>query len=263
VREPESFDAAAEDRRTPNDRPGDVATDAGVSAPWRVRATAGGRLRALRWGAAPIGARERALDVAAGEGFVLEGSSGEDYRVSAEIEGVGASRVTLYEGFSRAGRSPAGAVALGFGELEVRVPPWAAAPVRVDTRAGRVIVTQGRVVIQVGFPLPAQAAALRVRTVDASATLWAESAGAVRGEALPARGQRVWRLRAEPAAAAPSRELELAAALLATHAPDELALTRASLALCRAASALWATDDRDVPTARWEALWSRASALAR
>lgn len=272
-RPPEPEDVVAvTDRSTPYDR-AEVATEDAAAqgdaslegAPrWTVRARCPlsvavlgddlRRRRTVQLGEVEVGPRE---------GLALLGGGWEDCPPLAEVFGLAPARVRVgYNDGPRLGRprDPSVAFALARGVAKVEVPAGAPSPLRIDTRVGRLIVTEGRVEVAVGSPWARGGeGAVTIQTTGATATLWRERGGAAAAEPLPGRGVRTL-LPTGDALGAATRELALARSLLTDDAA-EAAVMRASLALGRAEAALWERSTPELRAAR-DAVAQRIEAVA-
>lgn len=188
---------------------------------WRVRA--GDRL-------AP------AVTAFGGEVVALVGRNGEDDAREAEVieEGGEGARFVLRD--DRAAielpRTSGVAGVILRGDVRIRLPRMASAPLRFDTAQGRVIVAEGEASIRVGV---AQGVAwTEVSARGAAVTVWAPRGdGAAVPEVLAARGVRRWRTAFEDPCERAARAVDAAAVALAGDdgGVSDLGLARASMAL--------------------------------
>lgn len=167
---------------------------------WTIHATEGARLRRIEGGCRPAFAIARTLTLSPGDAAELVGSSGEDARVSIVWDApadFGAEAFEAFAGFAAFTRvapaaEPGVSLVLASGLVTVNAAPGRAVPVRIDTPAGRLVVTQGRAhltVTDVGRP---GAPGVLVQTRGAEARWWTVREGRAVAERLPAQGLRRW-----------------------------------------------------------------------
>lgn len=161
---------------------------------WAIHATEGARLRHIEGGCRPATTTSRALTLFPGDAAELVGSSGEDYRVSLVWDAPADFGVEAFEGFTRVAPAaePGVSLVLAWGLVTIHAAPGRAAPVRVDTPAGRLVVTQGRAHLTVTDVGRRGAPGVVVQTRGAEARWWTVREGRALAERLPAQGVRRW-----------------------------------------------------------------------
>lgn len=167
---------------------------------WTIHATEGARLRRIEGGCRPASAVAGALTLSPGDAAELVGSDGEDARVSIVWDapadfGVAAyAAFAAFTGFTRVAPAaePGVSLVLASGLVTIHAAPGRAAPVRIDTPAGRLVVTQGRAHLTVTDVGRRGAPGVVVQTRGAEARWWTVRDGRAFAERLPAQGVRRW-----------------------------------------------------------------------
>lgn len=142
----------------------------------------------------------------------------------------------------RCPREPGVTVVLGRGELDVDLPAGSVMPARIDTPAGRLIVTRGRASLRVPVTEGGRLAEVQVRTLGASARFWHIRQGVARVDELAPRGAARWRPEATQGQAWLDTALREARRAL-DEAPSDAARARASLWLGTAEAAMTALNE--------------------
>ncbi len=142
----------------------------------------------------------------------------------------------------RCAREPGVTVVLGRGELDVDLPAGSVMPARIDTPAGRLIVTRGRASLRVRVTEGGRLAEVQVRTLGASARFWHVHQGVARVDELAPRGTSGWRPEARQGQAWLDTALMEARRAL-EEAPSDAARARASLWLGTAEAEMTALNE--------------------
>jgi hypothetical protein len=233
-----------------------------VPAPWSVQATGGARLRVSALFCTRGTEPAPIVSFGGGWGMELVGGgnrAGARWTRPADLGVTARGDGTVIN----CPWEPGVAAILGRGALDVEVPLGRASPVRVDTPAGRLIVTRGRGAVSVRATGSGRQAEVEVTTFGASARFWRVNQGAWRADELAARGTARWR------PAAPSLDAVLSAALREARraldeAPTDTSRATASLWLGAAAAVMTARAP-DLPPAtcfdQWAALQEQTNRL--
>ncbi|MEZ4394745.1 MAG: hypothetical protein R3A48_27030 [Polyangiales bacterium] len=131
---------------------------------------------------------------------------------------------------------PGVAATLLRGRLRAEVPRGALAPLRVDTAAGRVVLTEGSVELVAARGLNGEVGPVTLRSLGATARRWRLVGDRAESEALPTRGERTWPAGAALGLDAAEAALNGARVSLNDDAPSEAAQNVASLQLGVAAA---------------------------
>lgn len=195
-----------------------------ASRSWTIHATEGARLRRIEGGCRPAPTTSRALTLFPGDAAELVGSSGEDYRVSMVWDAPADFGVEAFEGFTRVAPAaePGVSLVLASGLVTIHAAPGRAAPVRIDTPAGRLVVTQGRAHLTVTDLGHRGAPGVVVQTRGAEARWWTVREGRAFAERLPAQGLRRWTPTARDAQTLADEALRAAEDLPDAGDPDAL-----------------------------------------
>lgn len=229
---------------------------------WTVHATQGARLRRIEGGCRPAPTTSRTLTVSPGDAAELVGSSGEDARVSMVWDAPADFGVEAFEGFTRVAPAaePGVSLVLASGLVTINAAPGRAAPVRVDTPAGRLVVTQGRAHLTVTDLGHRGAPGVVVQTRGAEARWWTVREGRALAERLPAQGLRRWTPPAQNAETLADDALRAAEDLPDAGDPDALQAA-ASILLGEASAARLQLRGGDHGAC--EAFWRRRDARLR
>lgn len=133
---------------------------------------------------------------------------------------------------------PGVAATLLRGRLRAQVPPGALAPLRIDTAAGRVVLTEGSVELVAARGLNGEVGAVTLRSQGATARRWRLVGDRAESEALPTRGERTWPAGDALGLNAAEAALNGARVALNDDSPSEAAQNVASLQLGVAAAQL-------------------------
>lgn len=140
----------------------------------------------------------------------------------------------------RCAREPGVTLLLGRGEVDVDLPAGSAMPARIDTPAGRLIVTRGRATLRVREG--GRSAEVQVRTLGASARFWHIRQGVARVDELAPRGTSGWRPEATQGEAWIDTALREARRAV-DEAPSDASRARASLWLGAAEAEMTALNE--------------------
>lgn len=122
------------------------------------------------------------------------------------------------------------------GTLRAQVPPGALAPLRIDTAAGRVVLTEGSVELVAARGQNGEVGPVTLRSQGATARRWRLVGDRAESEALPTRGERTWPAGAALGLDAAEASLNGARVALNDDSPSEAAQNVASLQLGVAAA---------------------------
>jgi hypothetical protein len=219
----ERFDAgpAPIDAPSRDDAPG-VEVGEAPHTLWALHATQGARLRRIEGGCRPAPTTSRSVTLSPGDAAELVGSSGEDARVSMVWDAPGDFGIEAFEGFTRVAPAaePGVSLVLAWGFVTVHAAAGRPVPVRIDTPAGRLVVTQGRVHLTVTDVGRRGAPGVEVQTRGAEARWWTVRDGRALAERLPAQGMRRWTPSARNAEALADEALRSAEDLPDAGDPD-------------------------------------------
>lgn len=157
---------------------------------------------------------------------------------------------------------PGVAATLLRGTLRAQVPRGALAPLRIDTAAGRVVLTEGSVELVAARGLGGEVGAVTLRSLGATARRWRLVGDRAESEALPTRGERTWPAGAALGLNAAEASLNGARVSLNDDSPSEAAQSVASLQLGAAAAQL-GTRRASTPRDRAEARRTRELVMLR